>query len=155
MNALSCWKFKRSILAGIALVSFATGSLITARLMHANEVNADSNRVFELLVYHTMPGKVPALESIFRDVSKLQDKHDLKVVGFWVPDDKDPAWTNTFIYLVVHPSQDKAKKNWAALHADAAFPEYRKQAAEIIEKVGQDYRVDEVYMRPTDYSAMR
>jgi hypothetical protein len=123
--------------------------------MHASEVNADGNRVFELLVYHTMPGKVPALESIFRDVSKLQDKHDLKVVGFWVPDDKDPAWANTFIYLVAHPSLDEAKKNWAALHADPAFPEYRKQAAEIIEKVGQDYRVDEVYMRPTDYSAMR
>ena len=106
MNALNCWKFKRWILAGIALVSFATGSLVTARLMHASEVNADGNRVFELLVYHTMPGKVPAVESIFRDVSKLQDKHDLKVVGFWVPDDRIlrgpicsstswriPAWT--------------------------------------------------------------
>ena len=72
-----------------------------------------------------------------------------------VPDDKDPAWTNTFIYLVAHPSQQEAKKNCHALHADPAFPEYRNQAAPIIEKVGDDYRVDEVYMRPTDYSAMK
>ena len=102
-----------------------------------------------------MPGKVPALESIFRDVAKLQAKHGLDVVGYWVPDDKDPAWTNTFIYLVAHPSQQEAKKNWHALHADPAFPEYRNQAAPIIEKAGDDYRVDEVYMRPTDYSAMK
>jgi hypothetical protein len=123
--------------------------------MYPKQMMANNNRVFELRVYHTLPGKVPALESIFRDVAKLQAKHGLDVVGYWVPDDKDPAWTNTFIYLVAHPSQQEAKKNWHALHADPAFPEYRNQAAPIIEKVGDDYRVDEVYMRPTDYSAMK
>jgi NIPSNAP len=140
--------------SGTALVSFAAGALLTARLMRLNQVRADSNRVFELLVYHTVPGKVPALESIFRDVSKLQAKHDLQVVGYWVPSDH-PAWANTFIYLVAHQSRVEAKKNWDALHSDAAFPEYRKQAAQLIEKVEEGYRVDEVYMRPTDFSAMR
>ena len=139
---------------GMALLSFAAGSLTTARLMHMNQVRADGNRVFELLVYHALPGKVPALESIFRDVSKLQAKHDLNVVGYWVPDG-DPAWSNTFIYLVAHPSQEEAGKNWDALHADPAFPEYRKQAAPLIEKTDDGYRVDEVYMRPTDFSAMK
>jgi hypothetical protein len=151
---LNRWKFKGWIL-GTALVSFAAGSLITGHLTHVNQVRADNNRVFELLVYHTVPGKVPALESIFRDVSKLQDKHDLNVVGYWVPDDKDPAWANTFIYLVAHPSREEAKKNWHALHADPAFPEYREKAAQFIEKVNEEYRVDEVYMRPTDFSAMK
>jgi hypothetical protein len=41
-------------------------------MMHLEQVRADSNRVFELMVYQTLPGKVPAFESIFRDVSKLQ-----------------------------------------------------------------------------------
>jgi len=127
---------------------------MNARVMHLNQVRADSNRVFELMVYHTVPGKVPALESIFRDVSKLQAKHDLNVVGYWVPND-DPAWVNTFIYLLAHPSREAAKKNWDALHADPAFPEYRKQAAPLIEKVAEEYKVDEVYMRPTDFSAMK
>jgi hypothetical protein len=148
------WKFKGWIVCCTALVSFAAGSLLTVRLMHVNQVRADSNRVFELMVYHAVPGKVPALESIFRDVSKLQAKHDLNVVGYWVPND-DPAWANTFIYLVAHPSQEEGKKNWDALHADPAFPEYRKQAAPLIEKVNEGYKVDEVYMRPTDYSAMK
>ncbi len=146
--------FKGWIACAIALVSFAAGALLTTRLTHLNQVRADSNRVFELMVYHTAPGKVPALESIFRDVAKLQDKHNLNVVGYWVPND-DPAWANTFIYVVAHPSREEAKKNWDALHADPAFPEYRKQASEIIEKVNEKYNVDEVYMRPTNYSAMK
>jgi hypothetical protein len=147
-------KFKAWFVCGTALVSFAAGSLLAARLTHLNQVRADGNHVFELMVYHTVPGKVPALESIFRDVSKLQAQHALNVIGYWVPND-DPAWANTFIYLVAHPSQEEAKKNWAALHADPAFPEYRKQAAPLIEKVDDGYKVDEVYMRPTDYSAMK
>jgi len=147
-------KCKGWIVSATALVSFAAGALLPLRLMRLNQVRADSNRVFELLVYHTVPGQVPALESIFRDVAKLQAKHDLHVVGYWVPNE-DPAWANTFIYLVAHPSRDEAKKNWDALHADPAFPEYRKQAAQVIERVDQGYRVDEVYMRPTDFSAMR
>jgi hypothetical protein len=148
------WKLKGWKVGVTAIISFAAGSLVTTYLTHLNQVRADSNRVFELMVYHAVPGKVPALESIFRDVSKLQDKHDLNVVGYWVPND-DPAWANTFIYLVAHPSQEEAKKNWAALHADPAFPEYRKEAAPLIEKGDQGYKVDEVFMRPTDYSAMK
>ena len=103
------WKFKGWIGCGIALLSFAAGSLITAHLTRVRDVRADSNRVFELLVYHTVPGKLPAVESIFRDVAKLQDKHDINVLGYWVPNE-DPAWTNTFIYLVAYPSREDAKK---------------------------------------------
>jgi hypothetical protein len=147
-------KVKGWMVCGTALVSFAAGALLTARLMHANQVRADGNRVFELMVYHALPGKVPALEAIFREVSKLQAKHDLNVVGYWVPND-DPAWANTFIYLVAHSSQEAAKKNWNALHTDPAFPEYRKQAAPLIERVEEGYKVDEVYMRPTDFSLMK
>jgi hypothetical protein len=148
------WKFNGCMACCTAILSFAAGSLMTARLMHASQVRADSNRVFELMVYHTLSGKVPALESIFRDVSKLQDKYDLKVVGYWVPN-HDPAWKDTFIYLVAHPSLEEAKKNWHALHADPAFPPYRKAAEPLIEKVNEEYHVDEVYMRPTDFSAMK
>ena len=85
---ISSWKLKRWTVCVIALVSFAAGLLITARLMHVNQVRADSNRVFELRVYHAVPGNLPALESRFRDTtSKLLAKHDLKVVGYWVPED--------------------------------------------------------------------
>ena len=136
---------------GIALVSFAAGSLITAHLAHINQVKADSNRVFELRVYHAVPGKVPALESRFRNTaSKLLAKHDLPAVGYWVPED-NPAFDNTFIYILAHPSRDEAKKNWAAMHADPEFQEMVKseQTDKLVEKL------DSVYMRPTDFSPMK
>src|SRR5580698_8998771 len=81
------WKLNRWTVFGIGLVCFGAGSLVTARLMHVSQVRADSNRVFELRIYHVVPGKLPALESRFRDTtSKLLAKHDLKVVGDWVPE---------------------------------------------------------------------
>jgi hypothetical protein len=148
------WKFRRWTVCGTALVSFAVGSLTTAYLAQLNQVEADTNRMFELLIYHTVRGKVPALESIFSNVSTLQAKHGLNVIGYWVSND-DPAWANTFVYLVAHPSREEAEKNWAALHADPAFPEFRKQATQLIEKADEQFRVDEVYMRPTEFSAMK
>ena len=137
-----------------ALFSFAGGSFLTARLTQARQVRADSNRVFELMVYHTIPSKGPALESIFKDVSKLQTKHGLDVIGYWVPNE-DPAWQDTFIYLVAHPSREAATNHWRALHADPEFPPYREAAKPLLQKDGEQYRVDEVYMRPTDFSAMK
>lgn len=147
-------RFKGRILLGTALLSFAAGSLCTARPAHPKQVKAASDRVFELMIYHTVAGKVPALESIFRDVAKLQSKYNLNVIGYWVPD-QDPAWKDTFVYLVVHPSREAAEANWHALHVDPEFLPYRKSAEPLIEKVNGDYNVDEVYMRPTDFSAMR
>ena len=138
------WKSRGWAVCGIALVSFATGSLITTRLEHINQVRADSNRVFELRVYHTVPGKGPALESRFRDTtSKLLAKHDLNVVGYWVPE--DAPWDNTFIFMVAHPSREQAKKNWDALWTD---PE-SEQTNKLVEKT------DTTYMHPTDFSPMK
>jgi hypothetical protein len=148
--------FREPIVCATALVSFVAGSFITASLMHLEQVRADSNRVFELNVYHAVPGKVPALESRFRDASKLIAKHDLNVVAYWVPNDdpagtNDPAWANTFVYVVAHRSWEEANRNWEAFHNDQGFQEYLKseRAVKLIEKV------DEVHMRPTDFSALK
>lgn len=146
--------FTRWTIPATALFSFLAGSLVTEQMIHLKQVRADGDRVFELMVYHTVPGKVPALESIFRDVSQLQVKHELNVVGYWVPDEA-AAWKNTFVYLVAHPNRELATKNWAALHADPAFLPYRKSAEPLIAKVNGEYQVDEVYMRPADFSAMK
>lgn len=148
---MESWKFKGWAVCGIALLSFAAGSLITARLAHTNQVRADSNRVFELRVYHTVPGKAPALVSRFRDTaSKLLAKHDLNAVGYWVPEDA-PASDNIFIYMLAHPSREEAKKNWNAMRADPAFQEMAKseQTEKLVEKV------DATYLDPTDFSSMK
>jgi len=153
---LNSWHFKgwqstRWTVLGIALLSFFAGSLVTSRLAHVKQVRADSDRVFELRIYHTLPGKEPALEDRFRNTtSRLLAKHDLKVVGYWVPEES-PAWDNTFIFMVAHASREEAKKNWAAFAADPGFQEVVKseQAEKTVEKV------ESTYMRPTDFSPMK
>lgn len=137
-----------------ALLSFAVGALLTAVVLQASPVDASSNRVFELMIYHTLPGKASSLESVFRDVSKLQAKHGLDVIGYWVPND-DPAWNDTFIYLIAHPSREEADAHWKELHADPAFPPYRSAAAALIEQVNGHYKVDEIFMRPSDFSRVK
>jgi hypothetical protein len=131
---------------GVALASFAAGSLFTAH------VRADSSRVFELRVYHTVPGKSQALQAEFRDkVTHLFAKHDLQAVGYWAPVDA-PASDNTFIYILAHPSREDAKKHWAAFQADPAFQEIIKSQqgdGKLVEKI------DFTYMAPTDFSPLK
>jgi NIPSNAP len=153
---LNGWQFKgwqstRWTVLGIALLSFVAGSLVTARLALVTQVRADSDRAFELRVYHTVPGKEPALEARFRNTtSKLLAKHDLKVVGYWVPQCA-PAWDNTFIFMLAHSSMEEAKKNWDAIRADPEFQAVVKseQTEKTVEKV------DVTYMHPTDFSPMK
>jgi hypothetical protein len=145
------WKSKGWSVCAIILLSFIAGSLMTARLTHIDHVRAESNRVFELRIYHTAPGKLPALESRFRDIySKLLAKHDLQVVGYWVPEGK-ADWDNTFVYLVAHSSREEAKKNWDAMLADPEVQEAIKseEANKLVEKI------DRTYMRPTNFSPMK
>ena len=140
--------FKGWTIGGVALLSFAAGSFTSARLAHLSQVRADSNRVFELRIYHAVPGKLPALESRFRDTaSKLLAKHDLKAVGYWVPEDA-PTSDDTFIYILAHPSREEGKKNWDAMFADPEFQEMVKseQADKLVEKVNS------TFMRPADFS---
>jgi len=151
--AFNCWNFKGGKSKGgsiclIALLAFTAGSLMTARLARIDHVRADMNRVFELRIYHTVPGKVPELESRFRDIySKLLAKHDLQVVGYWIPEGT-ADWENTFVYLVAHSSREEAKKNWDAMLAD---PEV--QAAIKAEETNKLLeKIDRTYMRPTDFS---
>jgi hypothetical protein len=148
---------RRSIPATIcctALLSFFAGALLAFYAFRPKPVAASTNRVFELMIYHTLPGRASALESVFRDVSTLQAKHGLDVVGYWVPND-DPAWKDTFIYLIAHPSRAEADAHWKEFHADPAFPPLRSAAAPLIQQVNGDYKVDEIFMRPTDFSAMK
>ena len=140
---------KHRVAAAMVLISFAAGSLLTARLARVDSVTAGGDRVFELRIYHALPGKLPALESRFRDkTSKILARHSLEVVGYWVA---EGASNNSFIWIVAASNPDEAKKNWAAMGADPEFQEVirAEQAEKLVEKV------DVIYMRPTDFSAIK
>ena len=110
---------------------------------------ADNDRVFELRIYHAVPGKLPVMESRFRDkTSRILARHNLRVVGYWVAED---AKDNSFVFLFAHASREEAKKNWEAFRLDPDFQEVAKseQAEQTLEKA------DVVWLRPTDFSPMK
>ena len=59
------------------------------------------------------------------------------------------------MYLIAHPSLEAANKNWNAVHTDPDFLHYRKAAAPLIEQENESYRVDEIFMRPTECSTLK
>ena len=51
---LKGWKTEGWSIYAIVLFSFIAGSLMTARWVHVTQVRADSSRVFEMHIYHTV-----------------------------------------------------------------------------------------------------
>lgn len=143
--------FKVWAVCFIGLISFAAGTLLNTRLTEVGSVRADTGRLFELRVYHTLPGKLQTMESRFRNTtSQLLAKHNLKVLGYWTSDENSNAG-RTFVFLLSHDNEKEAKRNWGAMGADPAFQEIIKaeQAEKTLEKV------EIIKMRPTDFSAMK
>ena len=133
-------------------LSFAAGSWLTSRLMGPQAVEAQSNRVYELRIYHTLPGRLPALVKRFRDdTRRIFDQHHISSMGYWVPQDS-PAKENTLIYIVSHPNREAATKNWKEFGGD---PEWQKvaKASEADGKIVE--KVDSTFMDPTDFSALK
>ena len=136
----------------LVALSFAAGSLLTARFMKTENVHAAGGRVFELRVYHTMPGRLPALQSRFRDHTiSIFNKHHMTSIGYWTPQDA-PLKDNELIYIITHESREAAKKNWADFGADPEWKEVAK-ASEADGKIVE--KVDSTYMDATDYSALK
>jgi NIPSNAP len=145
------WRSKCWIACGIGLLSLAGGSLMTPRMVLVDQVQADSNRLFELRVYHDLPGELPVMESRFREkTSKILARHNLNVVGYWVTADVSSS-ENSFIFMLAHQSREEAKKNWEAVRLDPEFQEIEK--AEQTERTLE--KADLTYMRPTDFSPMK
>jgi hypothetical protein len=128
------------IAGGIFLGGYVAGS------------HAATQRVYELRTYTTLDGKLPDLLARFRNhTTKLFEKHGMKNVGYWVPQD-DPLKKNTLIYIVSHDSREAAKKSWDSFRAD---PEWVK-AREASEKAGPiNQKVESVYLDPTDFSGLK
>jgi len=136
----------------LVALSFAAGSFLTARFMKTDSVHAAGGRVFELRVYHTLPGRLPALQARFRDHTiSIFNKHHMTSIGYWTPQDA-PLKDNELIYIISHPSREEAKKNWAEFGADPEWKEVAK-ASEADGKIVE--KVDSTYMDPTDYSMLK
>ena len=138
--------------SALLLGAFAAGSLLTARFMTIQEARADSNRVYELRMYHTFPNRLTPLVTRFRNGEvKVFEQNHMKFMGAWVPQDA-PNHENLFIYLLAHENRDAAKKNWADFGADPEWKNIQKTSeadGKIVEKV------ESTFMDPVDFSPLK
>ncbi len=130
---------------GVALVAVAAqapgGSL------------APDSRAFELRTYTAAPGKLEALHARFRDhTNRLFAKHGMKIVGFWVPSDKDKGADNTLVYMLEYPDRAAREKAWEAFRQDPEWIAVR-DASEAKGKLVE--KADSVMLTATDYSPMK
>jgi hypothetical protein len=109
-------------------------------------------RVYELRTYHCFDGRLDALKARFRDHTiEIFKRHGIESIGYWTPQDPETS-KNTLVYLIVHPSREAAKANWAAFSSD---PEWKKVSADS-EKDGKIVqKVDSLFLDPTDFSMLK
>jgi hypothetical protein len=113
---------------------------------------APAGQVFEIRTYTTPEGKLDALKARFRDHTiAIFDKHGMKSVGYWTPEDA-PLAKNTLIYILAHPSRDAAAKNWDAFRKD---PDWVKAKAESEAQGPLTTKVESVFADATDFSPIK
>jgi NIPSNAP len=138
-----CLVIAGGVLAALALAAEAAppGSL------------ASDSKAFELRTYTAPPGKLEALHTRFREhTNALFIKHGMKIVGFWVPSDKDKGADNTLVYMLAYPDRAAREKSWEAFRQDPEWIAVRdasEKDGKIVEKI------ESVMLTATDYSPMK
>lgn len=148
------WKSKL-VLSGLIV----TGLLLGATLLHdygfsrparaeseSSETAAESQMIYELRTYTTVPGRLPALHARFQNhTMALFEKHGMKNVIYWTPSDKP----DTLVYVLAHASEEAARRSFAAFRED---PEWKKARDESERDGPIVQKVDSQFLVPTPYS---
>jgi hypothetical protein len=110
-----------------------------------------SAKVYELRIYHVVPGKLESLVARFRDYTdKLFAKHGMKSLAYWTALD-EPAKSSTFFYILEHPSREAASANWKTFQDD---PEWKTVRAKSEEKGKLVEKIDSTFLTLTDFSRL-
>jgi hypothetical protein len=106
--------------------------------------------IYELRIYESVPGKLPALNDRFaKHTLGFFKKHGIHVVGFWT---EDIGTSNQLVYMLGFDSLADREKKWTAFQADPGWNQVRAES----EKNGPiNARVRNMILRPTNYSPMQ
>jgi hypothetical protein len=110
-----------------------------------------SAKVYELRIYHAVPGKLESLVARFRDhTDKLFEKHGMKSLACWTALD-EPVKSSTLFYILEHPSREAATANWEAFQDDPDWKTVKAKSEENGKLVG---KIDSTYLTATDFSRL-
>jgi hypothetical protein len=130
-------------------VSTGPIGVANAEEMRQADAMTGSAKVYELRIYHVVPGKLDNLVARFRDhTDKLFAKHEMKSVAYWTALD-EPVKSSTFFYILEHPSREAATANWKAFQDD---PEWKAVKAKSEENGKLVEKIDATFLTLTDFS---
>jgi hypothetical protein len=130
-----------------AFLQAATGSPHAEEKRQGDAMTGSAN-VYELRIYHVVPGKMDSLVARFRDYTdKLFAKHGMKSVAYWTALD-EPVKSSTFFYILEHPSREAAATNWKAFQDD---PEWKTVKAKSEENGKLVEKIDSTFLTLTDF----
>jgi len=107
--------------------------------------------IVELRIYHCAPGRLPALHERFSKTTLgFFKKHGIEQIGFWTT--LVGPTNHTLTYLLKWESLAERERKWNAFQAD---PEWIAKRAESEAEKPIVERVENMFLAPTEYSAMR
>lgn len=107
--------------------------------------------IYELRVYHAMPGKLPALVDRFRKATvRIWAKHGIRPLGFWTVDIGES--TNDLYYLLQWDDLQHRERATAAFQADPEWIKVRDESEAAGPLVAS---VTRTLLRPTDFSQLK
>lgn len=111
----------------------------------------EKGMIYELRIYHSMPGRLPALLSRFQNHTlRIWEKHGIRQAGFWTTLIGESNQQLT--YLLAWDSMTDREERWSAFLAD---PEWIALSTET-EKDGQLVQdITNTLLAPTAFSSVK
>ncbi|MBI4785513.1 MAG: NIPSNAP family protein [Chloroflexi bacterium] len=107
--------------------------------------------IYELRIYHAMPGKLTALNKRFETTTcKFFEKHGIRAIGFWTPVIGDH--NNDLYFILEWKDLAEREQRWNAFQAD---PEWIQRRAESEADGPLYHHITNLILTPTAYSKMR
>ena len=123
----------------------------TSRLRFKNNSQGHATVIYELRVYHCLPGRLPALLKRFETITLgIWERHGIRQAGFWTT--LVGSSNMTLTYMVAWESLAERETKWTAFAAD---PEWLAKRAET-EASGQivSYITND-FLMPTTFSSVQ
>jgi hypothetical protein len=123
---------------------------MTARFMTIQQAQADSNRVYELRMYHTFPNRLTPLVTRFRNGEvKVFEQNHMKFMGAWVPQDALTTRIFSSICWLTRTAKPPRKTGPASCRSGLGTSRHFGSGQQIVEKV------ESTFMDPVDFSPLK
>jgi hypothetical protein len=107
--------------------------------------------IYELRIYRTLPGKMPALLSRFQNHTlKIWERHGIRQAGFWTTLVGESSYDLT--YMLAWESLAERETKWTAFFNDA---EWQKVRAETEKDGPINANVSNSFLVPTAFSSVK